>query len=94
MGPASGGGGFDHADGSSGPPPILSQTHSVFQPGMGPQDIGAAYRPYHESGRQITYMDRLAEQKQVEEVFQFPPGHQAQLKHLILSFIVLKCAFL
>lgn len=74
MGPASGGGGFDHADGSSGAPPTHSQTHSVFQPGMGPQDIGTAYRPYHESGRQMTYMDRLAEQKQVEEVCFWPTG--------------------
>lgn len=40
---------------------------SVFQHGLGPQDIGQAYRPYNESGRPMTYIDRIAEQKQVEE---------------------------
>lgn len=43
--------------------------HSVFKPGMGPQDFGTAYRPYHDGGRPSFYMDRSAEKKQVEEVW-------------------------
>lgn len=41
---------------------------SVFQGGMGPNDIGQAYRPYNERGQSnYTYMDRLADQKKVED---------------------------
>ncbi|XP_011338594.1 dosage compensation regulator isoform X2 [Ooceraea biroi] len=41
---------------------------SVFQGGMGPNDIGQAYRPYNEHGQSnYTYMDRLADQKKVED---------------------------
>lgn len=41
---------------------------SVFQDGMGPNDIGQAYRPYNEQGRgNYTYMDRIADQKRVED---------------------------
>lgn len=40
----------------------------VFQGGMGPNDIGQAYRPYSEHGQSnYTYMDRLADQKKVED---------------------------
>ncbi|XP_066599251.1 dosage compensation regulator mle isoform X2 [Prorops nasuta] len=40
----------------------------VFQDGMGPNDIGRAYRPYNERGQSnYTYMDRLADQKKIEE---------------------------
>lgn len=47
------------------PPPPLK---SVFQDGMGPNDIGQAYRPYNERGQKdYTYLDRIAEQKRVEE---------------------------
>ncbi|XP_053976176.1 dosage compensation regulator isoform X1 [Hylaeus volcanicus] len=41
---------------------------SVFQDGMGPNDIGPAYRPYSEHGHgNYTYMDRIADQKKVED---------------------------
>lgn len=41
---------------------------SVFQYGMGPNDIGQAYRPYNEHGQSnYTYMNRLADQKKVED---------------------------
>ncbi|XP_014482341.1 PREDICTED: dosage compensation regulator isoform X2 [Dinoponera quadriceps] len=41
---------------------------SVYQGGMGPNDIGQAYRPYSEHGQSnYTYMDRLADQKKVED---------------------------
>ncbi|XP_076179426.1 dosage compensation regulator mle [Ptiloglossa arizonensis] len=41
---------------------------SVFQDGMGPNDIGPAYRPYNEHGHgNYTYMDRIADQKKVED---------------------------
>lgn len=42
----------------------------VFQPGMGPNEIGEAYRPYNEKndGQSYTYKDRIADQKKVEEV--------------------------
>lgn len=44
------------------------QSRPVFRDGMGPNDIGQAYRPYNESGqKEYTYMDRLADQKRVEE---------------------------
>nr|CAD7444842.1 unnamed protein product [Timema bartmani] len=41
----------------------------VFQPGMGPNEIGEAYRPYQGSGdnKPFSYIDRIAEQKKVEE---------------------------
>lgn len=46
----------------------LSPARSVFQDGMGPNDIGQAYRAYNEDGRgNYTYMDRIAEQKRVED---------------------------
>lgn len=46
----------------------LMPTRSVFQGGMGPNDIGQAYRPYNERGQSnYTYMDRLADQKKVED---------------------------
>ena len=41
---------------------------SVFRDGMGPNDIGQAYRPYNDGGQgNYTYIDRLAEQKKVED---------------------------
>ncbi|XP_043664473.1 dosage compensation regulator isoform X1 [Vespula pensylvanica] len=59
-------------------PPVLGPDHikleplppikSVFQDGMGPNDIGQAYRPYNEHGQSnYTYIDRLADQKKVED---------------------------
>lgn len=46
----------------------LTPIRSVFQGGMGPNDIGQAYRPYNERGQSnYTYMDRLADQKRVED---------------------------
>lgn len=48
--------------------PISMPTKSVYQGGMGPNDIGQAYRPYNEHGQSnYTYMDRLADQKKVED---------------------------
>lgn len=50
--------------------PTGSQTPArpVFQEGMGPNEMGQAYRPYNERGQgNYTYIDRLAEQKKVEE---------------------------
>ena len=50
---------------NSGP---ATPARKVFQDGMGPNDIGQAYRPYNERGQgNYTYMDRLADQKKVEE---------------------------
>lgn len=41
---------------------------SVFQDGMGPNDIGEAYRAYNEHGEiNYTYIDRIADQKKVED---------------------------
>lgn len=41
---------------------------SVFRDGMGPNDIGQAYRAYNDRGQgNYTYIDRLAEQKRVED---------------------------
>lgn len=46
----------------------MMPTRPVFQGGMGPNDIGQAYRPYSEHGQSnYTYMDRLADQKKVED---------------------------
>lgn len=54
--------------GPSAPHVSLGLTRPVFQPGMGPNEIGEAYRPYQRDGDQPqTYMDRLAEQQKVEE---------------------------
>ncbi|XP_071629985.1 dosage compensation regulator mle isoform X1 [Temnothorax longispinosus] len=53
------------ADGTKSEP---STPKPVFQGGMGPNDIGQAYRPYNERGQSnYTYMDRLADQKRVED---------------------------
>lgn len=61
---------------SSGPPPLMGGNGnngsgpSVFQPGMGPSQMGEAYRPYQgdDGGdHQISYMDRIAQQKRLEE---------------------------
>lgn len=53
---------------NSGP---ITPNRPVFRDGMGPNDIGQAYRPYREGGQgpgnNYTYMDRLADQKRVEE---------------------------
>ncbi|KYN07300.1 PREDICTED: dosage compensation regulator isoform X1 [Cyphomyrmex costatus] len=47
---------------------VLTPVKSVFQGGMGPNDIGQAYRPYNERGQSnYTYIDRLADQKKVED---------------------------
>jgi len=47
---------------------ISTPIRSVFQGGMGPNDIGQAYRPYNEHGQSnYTYMNRLADQKKVED---------------------------
>lgn len=50
------------------------QTRPVFQPGMKPDLMGEAYRPYREdnsgggnSDRPYTYIDRIAEQKKMED---------------------------
>ncbi|KAJ8672784.1 hypothetical protein QAD02_004044 [Eretmocerus hayati] len=40
---------------------------SVFRDGMGPNDFGQAYRPYSDRGENYTYIDRIAEQKRVED---------------------------
>ena len=46
----------------------VSPLKSVFQDGMGPNDIGHAYRVYNEHGQgNYTYMDRIADQKRVED---------------------------
>ncbi|XP_076619845.1 dosage compensation regulator mle isoform X1 [Colletes latitarsis] len=46
----------------------VGPSKSVFQDGMGPNDIGPAYRPYNEHGHgNYTYMDRIADQKKVED---------------------------
>ena len=54
---------FDEANmGPKGP------VKSVFSDGMGPNDIGQAYRPYNEGGQSnYTYLDRIADQMKVEE---------------------------
>ncbi|XP_074099663.1 dosage compensation regulator mle isoform X1 [Cotesia typhae] len=50
------------------PGPGPAPQRSVFQDGMGPNDIGQAYRPYNDRGESnYTYMDRIADQKRVEE---------------------------
>nr|CAD7398713.1 unnamed protein product [Timema cristinae] len=60
-------------DGSlpDGGPPLPeggTTSRPVFQPGMGPNEIGEAYRPYQGSGdKPFSYIDRIAEQKRVEE---------------------------
>nr|CAD7414747.1 unnamed protein product [Timema poppensis] len=61
-------------DGSlpEGGPPLPeggTTSRPVFQPGMGPNEIGEAYRPYQGSGdnKPFSYIDRIAEQKRVEE---------------------------
>ncbi|KAL7305669.1 hypothetical protein TKK_0001926 [Trichogramma kaykai] len=47
---------------------VSTPTRPVFQGGMGPNDFGQAYRSYNDRGENnYTYMDRLAEQKKVEE---------------------------
>ena len=47
---------------------VSTPIKSVFQGGMGPNDIGQAYRPYNERGQSNhTYMYRLADQKKVED---------------------------
>ncbi|XP_046413573.1 dosage compensation regulator isoform X1 [Neodiprion virginianus] len=46
----------------------LAPARPVFQDGMGPNEMGQAYRPYNERGQgNYTYIDRIAEQKKVEE---------------------------
>ncbi|KAK3930801.1 Dosage compensation regulator [Frankliniella fusca] len=62
-------GGASSADGSGNQdqPQPLFPNRPVFQAGMGPQDFGQAYRPYNEGGGPMTYIDRLAEKRQVEE---------------------------
>lgn len=50
--------------------PLISTSVAkpVFQEGMGPNEIGQAYRPYNEHGQNnYTYIDRLADSKKVEE---------------------------
>ncbi|XP_011310388.1 dosage compensation regulator [Fopius arisanus] len=45
-----------------------STSRPVFQDGMGPNDIGQAYKTYNQRGQSnYTYMDRLAEQANVAE---------------------------
>ncbi|XP_076767184.1 dosage compensation regulator mle [Xylocopa sonorina] len=47
---------------------LMSPMKSVFQDGMGPNDIGQAYRAYNEHGQgNYTYIDRIADQKKVED---------------------------
>lgn len=49
-------------------PEPYGPSKSVFQDGMGPNDIGQAYRAYNEHGQgNYTYMDRIADQKKVED---------------------------
>jgi ATP-dependent RNA helicase A len=42
-------------------------TKPVFKDGMGPNDFGQAYKLYSSRGENYTYMDRLADQKRIEE---------------------------
>lgn len=63
--PAAGGAGEGSVAGA-----INTNTPSkpVFRDGMTPNDFGQAYRPYNERGeKDYTYIDRLADQKRVEE---------------------------
>lgn len=47
---------------------FVEPVKSVFQDGMGPNDIGEAYRAYNEYGQSnYTYIDRIAEQKKVAD---------------------------
>ncbi|XP_001604965.2 dosage compensation regulator isoform X1 [Nasonia vitripennis] len=47
---------------------INTPSRPVFRDGMTPNDFGQAYRPYNERGeKDYTYIDRLADQKRVEE---------------------------
>ncbi|XP_033322753.1 dosage compensation regulator mle isoform X1 [Megalopta genalis] len=56
-----------HDTGPTNPEPY-GPSKSVFQDGMGPNDIGQAYRAYNEHGQgNYTYMDRIADQKKVED---------------------------
>lgn len=63
------------APASSQPPPLLSDDGGnrveVFQPGMGPNQLGEAYRPYQRDGNydrgSYSYMDRVQQQQRLEE---------------------------
>ncbi|XP_014216222.1 dosage compensation regulator [Copidosoma floridanum] len=56
------------ADISQEPGGTSTPNRPVFRDGMTPNDIGQAYRPYNERGQNnYTYIDRLADQKRVEE---------------------------
>lgn len=49
-------------------PGSSAPARTVFQDGLGPNDIGQAYRPCNDRGQSnYTYIDRIAEQKNVEE---------------------------
>ena len=51
-----------------GPVNTSTPNKPVFRDGMGPNDFGQAYKPYSERGENnYTYLDRLADQKRVEE---------------------------
>lgn len=58
----------DSGGGGDGPRSLMS-VRPVFQTGMNPDMVGEAYRPYHEgdTDKPYTYMDRLADQKKLEE---------------------------
>ncbi|XP_073963292.1 dosage compensation regulator mle-like [Choristoneura fumiferana] len=45
----------------------MSQNRPVFQEGMGPESMGQAYQAYGGPNQNFTYMDRLQQQKNVEE---------------------------
>lgn len=68
--PSQGGGGGGGGSGEQVGPISSTPNRSVFREGEGPNDFGQAYRPYNERGNQdrpYTYMDRMADQKRVEE---------------------------
>nr|XP_034837371.1 dosage compensation regulator isoform X2 [Maniola hyperantus] len=58
-------------DDMGGPPPrdmmMQQQSKPVFQDGMGPDMMGQAYQAYGGERPNFTYMDRLQQQKNVEE---------------------------
>ncbi|XP_018334695.1 dosage compensation regulator [Agrilus planipennis] len=56
--------------GPNGPPSMTDSgpQRSVFRDGMGPQSFGEAYKPlHHGERREWTYMDKLQQEKRVEE---------------------------
>lgn len=59
--------------GSGMPQPLMSApSRPVFQPGMGPNELGEAYRPIkregHFFGGPMSEEERIAQERRVEEV--------------------------